>query len=71
MSIDKNRVTEETTLSEILERPKGKKILAKYNLPCLGCPMAAFEMGTLKIGEVCKIYNIDLKNLLQELNSSR
>jgi len=70
MSIDKNRVTEETTLSEILERPKGKKILAKYNLPCLGCPMTAFEMGTLKIGEVCKIYNIDLKNLLQELNSS-
>jgi len=25
-------------------------------------------MGSLKIGKVCEMYNIDLRNLLKELN---
>lgn len=62
------KITKDTTLAEILKYPEAKKILAKYNLPCLGCPFAKFEMENLKIGEVCKMYNIDLKNLLKELN---
>ena len=53
----KNKITKDTLVSEILEYSKAKKILAKYNLPCLSCPMATFEMGILKIGEVCKMYN--------------
>lgn len=66
--MSKGKITEDTTLAEILERPKASKILEKYNLPCLHCPMAAYEMGMLKIGEVARMYGIDLKNLLKELN---
>ena len=61
-------ITTDTTLAKILKYPEAEKILAKYNLPCLNCPFAKFEMENLKIGEVCKMYNIDLKNLLKELN---
>ncbi len=62
------KVTKDTTLAEILEYPEAKEILAKYNLPCLGCPLAKFEMESLKIGDVCKMYGIDLGNLVKELN---
>ena len=65
----KNKITKETILEEILKNSQAEKILVKYNLPCLGCPMAAYEMGILKIGQVAKMYNIDLKNLLKELNA--
>ena len=61
-------ITKDTTLAEILELAKAKKILAKYNLPCLGCPFAKLEMDNLKIGQVCKTYDINLKDLLNELN---
>ena len=64
-----NKITKETTLAEILKYSQTEKILVKYNLPCLGCPMAVYEMGILKIGQVAKMYNIDLKNLLEELNA--
>ncbi len=66
----KNKITENTTLAKILEFPKASKILAKYNLPCLNCPMAVFETGVLKIGKVCKMYNINLGSLLKELNEA-
>lgn len=62
------KITEETTLSEILELPNAEKILAKYNLPCLSCPFAKSEMETLKIGEICKMYSIKTQNLLKELS---
>ena len=42
--------------------------LEKYNFPCLGCPFAIFEMKNLTIGEICKMYKINLKNLLNDLN---
>ncbi len=61
-------ISKDTTLAEILETPKNEKILAKYKVPCLTCPMARFEMQKLKIGEVCKMYGIDSKKLLAELN---
>lgn len=64
----KDEITENTTLAEILKYPGAEKILAKYNLPCLHCPMAKFEIQNLKIGEVCKMYEIDLESLLKELN---
>lgn len=63
-------ITEDTTLSQILEYPKASDILAKYNLPCLHCPMAAYEMSMLKIGEVAKMYGIDIESLLRELNGA-
>lgn len=63
-----DKITEDSVLSEILKNPKATEILLKYGLPCLTCPMAAYELGTLKIGEVAGMYGIDIKNLLQELN---
>ena len=63
-------ITKNTTLSEILEKKGMEKILAKYNLPCLTCPMAKFEIENLKLGEVCKMYKIDMENLVGELNKN-
>jgi hybrid cluster-associated redox disulfide protein len=62
------KITEDTTLAELLDDPKAKEILAKYNLPCLSCPFAKMEMEGLKIGDVCKMYDIDIEKLLRELN---
>jgi hypothetical protein len=44
-----NKFTENTGLEEILKSPRASKILAKYNLPCLHCPMTTDELGMLKI----------------------
>ena len=62
------KFTEDSNLKEILEKEGTEKILAKYNLPCLTCPMAKFEIENLKIGQVCKMYGIDVEKLLKELN---
>jgi hybrid cluster-associated redox disulfide protein len=67
----KEKITQNTALAEILEKPELVEILAKYNLPCLNCPMAKFEIENLKIGEVCKMYGIDLGSLLKELNTQK
>lgn len=66
--IEKNQFTQNTLLSKILEEPHGDQILMKYNIPCLSCPFLNDELGRLTIGEVGKMYDIDLKNLLKELN---
>jgi len=63
------KITSKTILAEILEIQGAEKVLAKYNVPCLFCPMAAMEAGTLGIGEIAAMYGLDLKNLLEELNS--
>jgi len=62
------KFTKDTTLEEIFKDQKAKKVLEKYNLPCLHCPFAMLEMESLKIGDVCKFYNIDINKLLEELN---
>lgn len=62
------KITENTLLSEILKHEGAEKILKKYKLPCLQCPFAKMEMESLKIGQVCRMYDIDLENLLRELN---
>jgi hybrid cluster-associated redox disulfide protein len=66
----KNEFTKETILAEILKYPETNKVLSKYKLPCLHCPMAVYETNKLKIGEVVKMYGINLKNLLKELNKN-
>jgi len=63
------KITKDTILADLLENLKAREILAKYNLPCLDCPMAQYEMKSLKIGQVCKMYNIDIKKLLKEMES--
>lgn len=65
------KITKDTTLAEILEIPGAENILAKYNLPCLFCPMAKLEMDKLKIGQICEMYKIDSKKLLKELNGAK
>jgi len=62
------KITEDTTLEELLKRRETISVLFKYCLPCLTCPMARFEMGNLKIGDVARAYNIDVKALLEDLN---
>lgn len=62
------KITKDTTLDELLDNPKAVKILTKYNLPCLNCPYAQYEVEKLKLGQVCKMYNINPKALLAELN---
>ena len=64
------KITKNTTLAEVLEFPKARKILVKYNLPCLTCPFAKLEMDKLKLGRICQLYGIDLESLLRELNKN-
>ena len=64
----KMKITEKTTLAEILKNPTAEKVLLKYNLPCLSCPYAQFEAEELKIGQICQMYKINLKSLLSDLN---
>jgi hypothetical protein len=62
------KVTENTLLGELLQKQGAMQILRQFQLPCLSCPMAALEMGVLKIGDVARMYGIDLSGLLKELN---
>ena len=64
----KIKVTKSTTLEKIMELKNGEKILHKNNVPCVSCPMAEMELSTLKIGDVCKMYGLNLEKILKELN---
>jgi len=63
------KFTKDVFIADILEKPEFVEILKKHNFPCVTCPMARFEMEKLKIGEVCKMYDIDEKKLIKDLNS--
>ena len=62
------KITKNTTLDKILKVKGAEEVLAKHNVPCLTCPMAQMEMDTLNIGDICNMYNIDLKKVLEDLN---
>lgn len=62
------KITKDTILSKILEDSKNQEILAKYNVPCLGCAFMNLEMDKLTLGDICKAYGIDLEKLLKDLN---
>ena len=62
------KYTKISTLAEILEDPKNREILKKFNVPCLACPFAQLEMKTLTLEQITKLYQIDLEKLLEELN---
>jgi len=63
------KITDKSTLKEVLEsRKDSEEILAKHGTPCVSCPMAKMEMDKLKIGEISKIYSLDLENILKDLN---
>jgi predicted HTH domain antitoxin len=52
----------------VLKSPEASKIIARYNLPCMHCAMAAYEAEILTLGQVSRIYGIDISELLKELN---
>ena len=63
-----------TIAEEIIQKEEAyhaDKILAENGVPCLSCPMAQFEIDKLKIGEVCKMYELDLEKILTELNNAK
>ena len=60
-------MNEETPLSELLQNPKALSILAKHGLPCLSCPAVSFELGFLKLGQVARVYGLDVGALIKEL----
>jgi len=64
----KQKIDEETPLAEVLRIPGAAEVLLKNNFPCMACPLAFFEIGTMKIGDVIRIYNLDAKKIMAELN---
>lgn len=62
------KVTKDTTLAKALAIPGADKVLTGFRMPCMGCPMAAMEMETLKLGDICSMYGLDLKGILEKLN---
>ena len=62
------KITSKTTLEKILEIKGADEILANNGVPCLSCPMASLEIDKLEIGKVCKMYGLNLKKILKELN---
>jgi len=68
MNKTKNKITKDTMLVEVMAQESGKEVLAKHKVPCLICPMAQYEIHDLTVGDVCKMYGVDLKKLLEDLN---
>lgn len=62
------KITSKTTLAKIIEKEGAAEILMENGVPCLSCPMASLEIDELKIGEVCKMYELNLEKILKELN---
>ena len=62
------KITSKSTLAEIIKKKGAEKILIKNHVPCLSCPMAQFEIHELRIGEVCKMYKLNLTKILKEIN---
>lgn len=63
------KIDEKTTLEEILKIEGIEKVLDRFKLPCLYCPMAATEMKYLKIRDICDFYGIDKEKLLTAVNA--
>lgn len=64
----KEKINKDTLLSDILEIKGAGEVLSKHKVPCLHCPMAQMEMQSLKIGDICNMYGIDLDKILEDLN---
>jgi len=65
------KYTESSVLSEIINDPKGRKVLEDYNIPCLSCPFASLEIDKLRLGDICKAYKLDLNGILKKLNEEK
>jgi len=63
----KKKITKDSTISEILQIKGAEEVLTKFNFPCLSCPMAEYEIGVLKLEDVCKTYGLDMEKILDAL----
>lgn len=63
-----DKYTEDSKLEEVLKTPETSAVIAKFELPCLHCAMAAYEAKVLTLGQIAKTYGIDLDGMLKELN---
>ena len=64
------KVDEHTKLGKIIKIRGMEKILTKFSVPCVSCPMAKMEIDNLEIGDVCKMYGLKKKELLLEINKT-
>ena len=64
MVINKN-----TKLDKILEIEGAEEILSKYEVPCLSCPHARYEMADLDLEYICSQYEIDCDKLIEDINN--
>ena len=64
-------ITEESTLSEILETEEGEEILLKHGIPCLGCPLMGAEASEISIEEVSNKYGLELEKIIADLNQDK
>jgi len=65
-----SKINQNSTLKDVLDLEEAEDVLRKYNLPCLSCPMAKFEIEKLRLGDVCKMYGIEVETLIKELNKT-
>ena len=65
------KITIKTTLEKIIKKKGSLEILAKHGVPCISCPMAQFEIDKLEIGKVCKMYGLNLRGILSDLNKAK
>jgi len=61
------KITKDSTVKSALSLAHGPEILAKHKFPCLHCPVATMEIGTLTLGQVCEMYGLDTEALIKDL----
>lgn len=69
MKQNKRKISQDTTLAELLKIKGAEKVLAKHGVPCITCPFAAMEMNELQIGKVCQTYGLNAKKIIEDLNN--
>jgi len=62
------KILASTTLAKLPQNIKTQKTLAKFGVPCISCPHVHEEENSLTLGQVAKMYGLDIKGLLTELN---
>ncbi len=61
------KITENSTLKEVLKIEGIEKVLLKHNVPCVSCPFAKIEMENLTLKNIAESYNINLKKLVDDI----
>ena len=61
-------IYEKTKLADILAIVGAEEVLHKFQVPCMTCPMMKMEIDELTIGNIAKMYALDLEGILRELN---